>query len=405
MNNITFPSLQTTRDLRRANQQTLLRLIYFNEPISRLELSERSGLSPATVTNLVANLIEEKVVRSVGTEESQGGRPRTSLAINPQYGYFVGVEVAETHIYTALYTMKLNKIDDVHIDVSADDNNPEVIAAYIVKSVKGLQSRHAVPDQKVISMGVGMPGIVNRTGGVSIFAPNWGWHNIPFLDLLHQQLNISIQLDNGMQALALAEAWFGVGQHVNNLAELLLGTGVAAGIIIDGLLYRGTTNSAGEWGHTCVDLDGPDCRCGSRGCIESFIGAPGILRQLREVNPQHPALGLHDQQAMLRKLCDSAEAGDPDAVAVMNQVTRYLGVGIANIINLFNPQLIVIGGWCGVMISPYVVSRLQNIVQHYALGEPLKIVDIKVTRFGGEGGIGLGAACLALESFLVGQLP
>ncbi len=403
MKNNGFPVLQNTRDIRRANQQTLLRLIYFNEPISRMELSKLSGLSPATVTNLVTNLVAEGLVISTGQIESQGGRPRTTLAIDPTYGYFIGAEVAETHVYTALYDMKLNKIDDVHVDVSADENHAEVIARYIITSVSELQARHHVPDSRVVSMGIGMPGIVSREGGVSIFAPNWGWRNIPFLDMLRAQLNIPMQLDNGMQALALAEAWFGVGQQANNLAALLLGTGVAAGIIIDRRLYRGTTNSAGEWGHTCVDINGPPCRCGSHGCIEAFVGAPAILRQLRALNPDHPALAQPDQRAMVRALHAAALDGDRHCTQVMDQVTHYLGVGIANIINLFNPQLIVLGGWCGAQISDYVLPRLEPVVQRYALSEPLKTVAIKATSLGGEGGIGLGAACLALESFLIGH--
>ncbi|MBD3305337.1 ROK family protein [candidate division KSB3 bacterium] len=395
------PSLQTTRDLRQSNQQTLLRLIYFNELVSRLELSELSGLSPATVTNLVANLIQADIVVSDGVQESQGGRPRTRLTINPEFGRFVGVEVAETHIYTALYDMRLHKLDELHIDVSTDENRPAMIADYIAQSVKKLLFQFNIPDGKVQAVGIGMPGIVSRAGGVSIFAPNWGWHDVPLLDMLQTQLEMPIQLDNGMQALALAEHWFGAGREVNNLAALLMGTGVAAGIIIDGQLYRGVTNSAGEWGHSCVAIDGPPCRCGSCGCIETFIGAPGIIRQLSEINPGHQALKCASQQAILKAICDAALTGDPACSQALDQTAHYLAVGIANIINLFNPQLIVIGGWCGVQISAYVFPKFEPMVGKYALSEPFNAVKMSMTQFGGEGAIGLGAASLALESFLM----
>lgn len=399
MSNTVFAP-QTTRDLRRANQQTLLQLIYFNGPITRHELSALSGLSPATVTNLVNHLIERRLVMSVGFEESQGGRPRETLSINPQAGYFIGVEVAETHIYSALYDLKLHKLEALHIDVSADENRPEQIADHIVHGVKDLQAQRNVLDTEVVAVGVGVPGIVNREGGVSVFAPNWGWHDVPLLEMLHRHLSMPIQLDNGMQALALAELWFGAGQGVSNLAALLMGTGVAAGIIIGGQLYRGTTNSAGEWGHSCVAVDGPPCRCGSRGCIETFVGAPGIIRQLREHDPAHHLLRLQGQKAIVQGIHDLAMAGDPVCQAVLDQVARYLGVGIANIVNLFNPQLIVIGGWCGVLISDYVFPRLDPVVSAYALSEPLNKVEIVITHLGGEGAIGLGAASLALETFL-----
>ena len=399
MNNIVAVP-QTTRDLRRANQQTLLQLIYFSGPITRHELGVLSGLSPATVTNLVNQLIERNLVMSVGFEESQGGRPRETLSINPQAGYFIGVEVAETHIYSALYDLKLRKLEDMHIDVTTDENHPDQIANHITRGIKDLQARQNIPDAAIVAAGVGMPGIVNREGGVSVFAPNWGWHDVPLVDMLHQKLSTPIQVDNGMQALALAEHWFGAGQNVNNLAALLMGTGVAAGIIIDGQLYRGSTNSAGEWGHSCVAVDGPPCRCGSRGCIETFIGAPGIIRQLREHDPQHHLLGLQSQKAIVEGIHNLAMAGDPVCEAVLDQVVRYLGVGIANIINLFNPQLIVIGGWCGVLISDFVLPRLDPVVSAYALSVPLNNVRILITHLGGEGVVGLGAASLALETFL-----
>jgi len=395
-------SLQTSRDLRRVNQRTLLNLIYFNEPISRLELSEQSGLSPATVTNLVSNLLDEQVVIATGVEESQGGRPRTMLAINPQYGYFVGVEVAETHIYTELYDMKLRRLGHVRTEISTEENHPESIATFIAQGIKGVLAEQNIPSTKVIAAGIGMPGVVSQSGDVSVFAPNWGWHNVPLLDMLKAQLDLPIHLDNGAQAMAL---WFGAGRGVKNLAVLLLGTGVGAGIITGGNLYRGVSNSAGEWGHTCIAVDGPPCRCGSRGCIETFVGAPGIIRQLREIDANHPLLRLQSQRAILQALHDAALEGDPVCGRVLDQVARFLAIGIANLVNLFNPQLIVIGGWCGVLISDYVFPRLESIVNQYALSEPLRAVEITTTRLGGEGVVGLGAASLALETFLMGHAP
>ena len=396
-------SLQTSRDLRRVNQRTLLNLIYFNEPISRLDLSDRSGLSPATVTNLVSNLLEENVVIQTGLEESQGGRPRTTLAINPHYGYFIGVEVAETHIYTGLYDMKLRRLDNRRTEISTDENRPESIVEFIAQGARRVLADQCIPGEKVIGVGVGMPGVVSQSGDVSVFAPNWGWHNVPFLEMLKAQLDLPIRLDNGAQAMALAEMWFGAGHGVNNLAVLLLGTGVGAGLIAGGSLYRGVTNSAGEWGHTCIEVDGALCRCESRGCIETVVGAPGIIRQLREIEADHPLLKLQSQRAILQALHDAALAGDPVCCRVLDQVARYLAIGIANLVNLFNPHLIVTGGWCGVLISDYVFPRLESIVKQYALSEPLHAVEITTTHLGGEGVVGLGAASLALETFLMGR--
>ena len=394
------PSLQTPRDLRRVNQQYLLRLIYFHGPISRLDLSERSGLSPATVTNLVGNMLEQGVVIPAGFEESQGGRPREALVINPDYGRFIGVEVAETRIYTELFDIKLKPLGAVRLEISPDENQPETIIDYIVESI--MQVKVGVLNENIIGAGIGLPGIVDPVGGVSVFAPNWGWRNVPLLAALRDRLDINFLLDNGKQALALAEARFGAGAGCNDLAVLLIGTGIGAGIFTNGNLMRGVTNSAGEWGHTCIDANGPPCRCGSRGCVETFVGGPGIIRHLKEVAPDSDFLQQPSQEAIVRALRDAGLEGDPVAVRVLDDVTYYLGVGLANLINMVNPQRIVIGGWCGELLNPYVLPRLKKAVEPYALDVPYRKAEFHPVRLEGVG-ISVGAASLVLETFLSGE--
>jgi predicted NBD/HSP70 family sugar kinase len=397
---ISNASLQTPRDLRRVNQQHLLRLIYFHEPISRLDLSDLSGLSPATVTNLVGNMLEQGVVIPAGFEESQGGRPRETLVINPDYGRFIGVEVAETRIYTELFDLKLQPLGAVCLEISPDENRPDTIVDYIVESI--MRVKADVLNENIFGAGIGLPGIVDPVGGVSVFAPNWGWRNVPLLAALRDRLDINFLLDNGKQALALAEARFGAGAGCNDLAVLLIGTGIGAGIFSNGKLMRGVTNSAGEWGHTCIDANGPPCRCGSRGCVETFVGGPGIIRHLTEVAPDSDFLQQPSQEAIVRALRDAGLEGDPVAVRVLDDVTHYLGLGIANLINMVNPQRVVIGGWCGELLNPYVLPRLNDAVKPYALDVPYQKTEFHPVRLEGVG-ISVGAASLVLETFLSGE--
>jgi predicted NBD/HSP70 family sugar kinase len=340
-------SLQTSRDLKRVNRQRLLNLLYFHDPISRQELSKRSGLSSATVTNLVSELLEEAVVIEAGFEESQGGRPPANLMFNPGYGYFLGADVGETHIYIELFDIKLRSIDCVKREVDPNINRPEQIASLISEEVHEILTRTGNPEDRIIGLGVGVPGIVDRVGGVSLFAPNWGWRNVPLLDLLKSHLTMPILVDNGAQAMALAEMWFGAGQGLANLAVLLIGTGVGSGIIAQGALYRGATNSAGEWGHTCIEINGRPCRCGSRGCIEAYAGAPNLIARLRERQPNNPLLHHASQKAIIQAIRDAAVAGDGDARALLSETVQYLGASIGSLINLINPELVVLGvGWC-----------------------------------------------------------
>jgi predicted NBD/HSP70 family sugar kinase len=395
--------MQTPKDLRRLNQQNLLKLIYFNEPISRLELSKLSNLSPATVTNLVSNILGQGLGVPAGFEESSGGRPRETLRINPDYGYFIGIEAAETHIYTELFDIKLNRIGNVRFELSPEDNDLETIVHYIVQGVREVHVQAAISKNEIIGAGIGLPGIVNREGGVSVFAPNWGWKNIPLLDMLRDKLDINFQLDNALQALALAEAHFGAGRGISEVAVLLIGTGVGAGIILEDQLWRGVTNSAGEWGHTCLDLHGPPCRCGSYGCVETFVGALGIIRHLQQLDPNSPLLNPTSQKKTIRALCRAALDGDPVATQVLDDVTLYLGAGVANLLNLVNPRRIVVGGWCGALLNPYVLPRLKSAVEKYALHGLVNATEFVASELGGEG-ISLGAASLVLETFLAGEL-
>lgn len=396
-------STQTTRDLRRGNLKRLLRLVYFHEPVSRLELAKQSGFSTATVANLINQMLKHGLIERDGLEQSQGGRPREILRIHREYGYFVGIEIAETHIHAALYDLKLNFLGQVHYEIVSDVCSPELVADYVELSIKELQEQTGVLTAQILAVGVGLPGIVHPTDGVSVFAPNWGWKNVPLRDMLHNRLDIRFQIDNGFKALSLAEALFGAGRGVSELAVVLIGTGVAAGLITRHQLWRGATNSAGEWGHTCIDPDGPQCRCGRRGCVEVFTGAPGIIRQLRQIAPNSPILGSGPQKSVLEALCAEALDGEPTAMAVLDQVTHYLGLSIGNLVNLFNPSRVVLGGWCGNMLAPYVLPRLKKSLVEFALASPASIVDLRGSQMDARG-VSLGAACLVLETFLSGDL-
>lgn len=395
-------TVATSRDLKRSNRSHLLNLLYFNEPTTRLDLSQMSGLSPATVTKIVSELISENIVIETGVEDSQGGRPRTTLQIDPYYGYFFGVDVGETHIYVELFDIKLNSIGDIKYALTSSEIMPQDIVRMIVDGVRSLQRGSNIPDDKVLGVGIGVPGVVDRAGGVSIFAPNWGWRNVSLLDLVQTQLHLPILLDNGAQAMALAEMWFGAGKGINNLVVLLVGTGIGSGVITDGKLYRGVSNSAGEWGHTCIAMNGRPCRCGSRGCIEAYAGAPAIIEQIRERDPHSSLLHHGSQIEILRALGTAARRGDPLAVSMLDEVGATLGTGIGNLINLFNPQLIVLGGWAGTLLGADLLPRIQTIVGQVALDQPLANTSIRVSALGWDA-VSLGAATLALQAFLIGE--
>jgi glucokinase-like ROK family protein len=395
--------LRTSRVLRQTNRQLLLTLLYFNQPISRFDLSQLSGFSPATVTNLVTELLRDGSIVETGVEESQGGRPRMILAINPDLGYFIGMDLGETHIYVELFDIKMHSIAHLRQEVSDSENRPHEIVSLIVEAIERLLASCGVTESQIIGLGIGCPGIVDCDRGVWIAAPNWGWKSVPLLDLLKSRLHMPILLENGAKAMGLAEMWFGAGKGLDNLAVLLVGTGVGAGIIVQGELYHGSTNSAGEWGHTCIEIQGRLCRCGSRGCIEAYAGARAIITRLQEADPYHPALQHSGQSAILTALCEAAESGDPTARQIVSSTARYLGVGIANMINLVNPELIVLGGWAGKLMGRLMLPELHQTIGEYAMSTPRDAVTLSLSQLDWNG-ISVGAAGLVLQDFLAEKI-
>ncbi len=241
----------SSRDLRRTNRATILRTLYFGGEMSRVDLSQQTRLSTATVANVVAELLNEGSVIEVGSEESLGGRPRAILAINPRYGYLVGVDVGEQHLGLELFDLTLAKVATVQYPILTHLAHPERIATQIAEGIATVLTTAGVSQQEsVLGIGVGVPGVVEMTTESVVHAPSVGWNAVPFRRFLEEQIPYRIFLDNGVKAMTQAELLIGSGRGFRHIVVVLMGTGVGAGIVINGALYRGASNSAGEWGHT-----------------------------------------------------------------------------------------------------------------------------------------------------------
>jgi glucokinase-like ROK family protein len=395
-----------TIDLRAINREIVLRCLYFEGPMSRLELSQQTHLSVATVTNLVNEYLKEEVVIETGQMESEGGRPRIILTVNPRYGYFVGIDVGETHVQMDLFDLTLKKLNTVRYLVSPHDNAPQTYIDHIDVGLHELCSPNAVRPQTILGIGIGLPGMVERSGALTVSSPIWKWQNVAFGELIRAKIPLPVYLDNGAKAMTLAETWFGAGRGHKNLITILIGTGIGSGIITDGNLYRGPTNSAGEFGHTIIVLDGRPCRCGSQGCLEAYAGAPGIIATLRDLAPDSPLLDTHQQPdnqlAVLSNIVRGAAEGDPPAAQTLRITAHYLGAAIANLVNLLNPERIVVGGWAGLEIGEAIRDDLRKWLNRYALPLSRDVVQVDLCQLG-QDAVCMGAACLVLDQFLAGN--
>lgn len=396
---VRIKSPRRTVDLRLVNYQVVLRCLYLNGPMTRSELSEQTDLSPGTVTNVTSEMFADGLLVEKGMEESLGGRPRTILDINPQYGYLVGIDLGETHIELELFDLKRHKLASARQSISAGDNSPAKYVQAISGNLEKLLAGSGVRRENILGVGIGVPGVVEHSGQVSVAAPMWGWQPVQLLEMLEGTLNLPVYIDNGAKAMALAESWFGAGRGVQDMVVILIGTGIGAGIITKGSLYRGATNSAGEWGHTKIELAGRPCRCGSNGCLETYAGAPGIFATLAEISANLPLPPEEEQPDSLAQLVRSYKDHDPIARQVFGSTAQVLGAGIANLVNLFNPELIIIGGWAGMLVGEIALEDITQSVKKYALPSSTADLKIGLCQFG-QDAVCTGAACLVLEEFL-----
>jgi predicted NBD/HSP70 family sugar kinase len=390
---------RTSRDIRLANRFAVMRHIVASSPVSRKEAANATGLSIATVSDLVGELLELGLLAEVGREDSGGGRPRGLVAVKPDGGAVIGVDVAETYVHVELFNPALALLARAEEELHPYENRPEQVVSHIVSGVRAVMAEAGVAADRVLGTGVSVPGQVDPEGGVSVFAPNFDWHDVPLHRLIAAELSVPVYLDNPLRASAVAELWFGAARGRDDVAVITLGTGVGAGLAAGGSLYRGATNSAGEWGHTNLVLDGRPCHCGSQGCLEMYVGGPGIMQNLRELAPDSPLLRPNDQTATIEALARALAAGDPIAATVIKTTGRYLGVGVADLINLYNPQVIVFSSWVADLLGPYLLPEVRAAAARYALPRPFAATEITLCSID-HNPVSLGAATFALERFL-----
>ncbi|MFD1934917.1 MULTISPECIES: ROK family protein [Nonomuraea] len=384
------PRRETVRDVRRNNRSVILSTLYFAREAGRFELARLTGLSPATVGTVVAGLMAEGVVIEAGLKDSDGGRPQTLLAINAAHGHLAGVDVGETCVRVELFDLALRGLARTEVPSRPGGDDPEEVARHIAHGLDGLLEKTGLTGDRLMGVGVGVPGMVSRQPAGLVHAPTIGWTSVPLGAMLAGPGMPPFVVDNGAKMLGLAESWFGAGRGAEDLIMALVGTGIGASIISNGVTYRGSMGGAGEWGHTKVVRNGRPCRCGGRGCLEAYAGPQAILR---EAGRQMDGVGEEGAFAAL--------LSDPAARPLLEEAVRHLGRGIGNLINLFNPERVLLGGWAGVLLGTEFLPQLRAAAAEIALPYHFAHASIERGQLGPEA-IALGAAALILDDFLTG---
>ncbi|HTJ36672.1 MAG TPA: ROK family transcriptional regulator [Dactylosporangium sp.] len=383
----------SVKDVRRRNRALILRQVWLGGPTSRSEVGAATGLSPATVTNLMNELLAEGTVREEGFLDSEGGRRRAIVRIAHDAGLVVGADVGETQIGVEVFDLGLNRLAASTYPFKGRRIEVAEARTAITDQVAAMLAELGVDARRVVGLGLGVPGVVQEDRQL-VHAEVVGWHGADFSGF-GEHLGIPAYIDNGAKSTTQAEAWFGAARDTDHAVMVLIGEGAGAGIITDGRLYRGFSSSAGEWGHTKISLDGPHCRCGRAGCVETFVGASAVLNQWR--GPDETWLGRETEgvEAILTAWRD----GDPAARRAIDGLVRHLGLALSNLVNLYNPEKIIVGGWFGDRIAAELLDDLQAAVRTYALDQPGGEVVLVRSQLGPAAAV-LGAATLPISQLI-----
>ncbi len=392
------PTRSTLRDVRRRNRSALLTTLFFNAPLSRQELSHLTGLSVATVGNVTGELIEERLVVEAGLVDSDGGRPRVLLRVDPNYGHLVGIDVGETGVKAELFDLTMGRLAAVEHPMRSPRPDPAEVVVQVTAALDQVVDEAGVDQQSVIGVGIGVPGTVEQSPRVRVHAQVIGWDAVPFEELVRAGgVGVPLFFDNGAKTQGQAELWFGAGRGASHAVVALLGSGVGAAVMTHGRTYQGATSSAGEWGHTTILYGGRQCRCGARGCLEAYVGAEAILDRYRRARRGRPVPG-DDEESSLAALIEAAPSSRA-AAKVLEETAGYLGAGIANLINLFNPERIVLGGWAGIALGEALLPRIRAAAEAHALRHPYGQTTIELCQLGPDA-VAFGAATLPLAALL-----
>jgi predicted NBD/HSP70 family sugar kinase len=398
---------RTVRDLRRTNRSAVLRKLYFDGPLSRQELAPATGLSSGSISNVVAELSADGLLEEAGSVDSDGGRPRTLLRVARRSAYLIGVDVGETRIRVELFDLALTELARAERPLAAHGYDVDRVVGHICSALTDVLRDADVAPDRLLGVGVGVPGIVDRSspGGAVVHGQTIGWDGVPLESLLSGAAGlpagVPLFIENGAKTLGQAEVWFGAGRGARHAVIALIGSGVGACIITDGGLYGGAHSSAGEWGHTTLQVRGRQCRCGALGCLEAYVSAEAVLERWAEIGGEP---GGDDEESALAALLERATPGrsrvaDEKAVALLDETAEYLGAGIADLVNLFNPERIIISGWAGLLLGRHFLPAVRRSAAAYALRHPAERTTIELGRLGPDA-VTVGAATLPLADFL-----
>lgn len=375
--------------------------------VSRVELAEKLSLSNTTITNLASELLSlgiilEEQVETKGKLRSVG-RPRRMLRLIPSARFAIGVHIGVELFRVAITDLFANIVysEIGTFDLSAP---PEKVIDSITHSIEDAITQSGIDRERVLGVGVGASGLVNFERGINVLAPRLSWENVSIREMMERKLDLPVCVDNNVRTMALAEALFGDGRGIGVLAFVYGRIGVGSGIVVNGQIFRGSGAGAGEIGHSTIIPKGGDvCTCGNTGCLETLLSEPVWIEDIKSLvngNPNSLVSAYLEQcheRSPIECIFSAARDGDAEVRNYIEDRACYLGIALANLVNILNPEMIILGGMFsqgGDLILPIAEAKMRS-KAFAGLGDNVKL---KTTSFGWRAGV-IGAASLALTNF------
>jgi N-acetylglucosamine repressor len=389
------------RSMKLYNQLTVLRAIRDRGPITRVELQRQTRLSWGTITSTIKELLRTRAVREIGSVTTQVGRHPVELDMNTARNFALGLQLGTNLVRSSLVDVKGNRLHDLDAPVDPHSSAEQIVEC-LIRTGRRMLEDHSLKPALLAGIGVAAPGAADIATGICRYAPRHPhWKDVPLKRLIERAFGVPCVVDQTCNCFTLSEQLYGHGKGVDHFLCVLLGTGLGVGIFVDGEVYRGADSFSGQFGHTCVDVNGPLCSCGNTGCLEAFVSGSALARIAAEQigrTPDSVLLEVRGQTAgeiTAETLHLAALRGDPLSIDLLRRMGVYLGIGVANLINLFNPACIVIGGRLS-RARAFFLPSFRETVEKRAWHASRR--DIRFSEL--ERGAVMGAAALVYQEML-----
>ena len=385
------------------NRKSVIDIIRTQSPINKAQIARQTGLSIPTVMKITDEFERNHLIRVNGKGESNGGKRPELLEIIPDAYYIIGVDVGRSRIKAIIMDLSGKLIVKESIKTGRTVPSQQLIERLIYLIHQVVQESNISVSQ-FLGLGIGMPGLLDTENGTVLFSPDFHWENVELVKPIEDHFPFYTILENSNRAMAMGEHWFGAGVESSYFICLNLGHGIGSAIVQNGEFYRGSCGSSGEIGHITLEKDGPLCSCGNRGCLEALASANAMAGQARELVRQGKGQRIlelaqgNEENIDAKEIFDTAKEGDAAAALIVDKAIEYIGIGLANYINLLDPDMLILaGGVTGA--GDYLITRLKRVIKARQMKFAGRKVKIRISKLGNDAAA-IGAASIILKEFI-----